>query len=904
MKLEKIKLSGFKSFVDPTVIPIHGNLTAIVGPNGCGKSNIIDAIRWVMGESSAKHLRGDSMADVIFNGSSSRKPVSTASVELVFDNGEGKIGGEYAQYGTIAIKRQVTREGQSVYLLNGAKCRRKDITDIFLGTGLGSRSYAIIEQGTISRIVEAKPEDLRVHIEEAAGISKYKERRSETETRMRHTRENLERLNDLRDEVDKQIKHLHKQAEKAEKYTELKKQERQFKLELLAMRWRLYHQAAQKIDVKLHDVSKEHNDLVVKLRDLTLTIEKKRIDYKEQQNQLNQIQADYYTAVADVSNLEQAIRFNETSHEEALQEIHRSQQQADQASIEIEADLKGLETIKKDILEANATLKTAEEQEQDATQTYRESQQQQTNWQEQWESYRTESAKHKEQAEIQRVKISQLDNANQQLQVRMEKLQSERSELSANEFQTEIGALSAAISLLENQRGELHQHLEQHRQQIQELREQVKLKQTQLHNYRSEIQNVKGKIASLELLQQHAMSKDNKKLGEWLVRMSLTQNKRLAEFLEVAPGWEHALETVLGSHLEAICTENAEPLIPELHQLQDSSLTLFESRADKTTEASTPHSRLADKVSAPWDLSPLLSGVYCADDNNSARNLSLQLKSHESVITQDGIRFGPGWVSVKNDKDTKSGVLQREKELRALKQRQEELQSAIFESEDQTQNAEQRLKEIESNRETIQQQHNLLNAEHSRKQAEASAFSARLEQQQRRLEHINNEQNHIIDEVADHTEKLAAAKLLLTEAETVTNKQEDIRQKLEHVNQSLKDKLYHADQSVNEAKQQVFSIKAKIASLLSSETLTGKQIERLQQQQEQALTRMSELKDKLEQTLAPIDTDKKQLEQLEQNKSQLETQLKTQRQKLDEIEAEIAQLSDKLNVKLSINGKN
>ncbi|CAG7857734.1 structural maintenance of chromosome 3 (chondroitin sulfate proteoglycan 6) [biofilm metagenome] len=893
MKLEKIKLSGFKSFVDPTVIPIHGNLTAIVGPNGCGKSNIIDAIRWVMGESSAKHLRGDSMADVIFNGSASRKPVSTASVELIFDNSEGKIGGEYAQYATIAIKRQVTREGQSLYLLNGAKCRRKDITDIFLGTGLGSRSYAIIEQGTISRMVEAKPDELRVHIEEAAGVSKYKERRNETETRMRHTRENLDRLNDLRDEVDKQIKHLHKQAEKAEKYTELKKQERQFKLELLAMRWQLYHQAAQDIDVKLHDVSKVHNDLVVKLRDLTLTIEKKRTDYKDQQQQLNQIQADYYSAAADVSNLEQAIRFNETSHEDALVEINRSQQQVEQASLEIEADLKGLEAIKNNILVANADLKSAEDNEQEAINAYRECQQQKSNWQEQWESYRTESAKHKEQGEIQRVKISQLDNATQQLQSRMEKLQSEQGELSANEFQIEINALTTAIGLLENQRNTLKQHLEQHQQQIQELRDHVKQKQAQLHDYRSEIQDVKGKIASLELLQQHAMGKDNKKLAQWLTDMSLTRNQRLAEFLEVAPGWENAVETVLGSNLEAICIENAEPLIPELNQLSDSSLTLYETNANVVSETASPHSRLADKVSAPWNLSPLLSNVFCTDDSNAARSLTLKLNAHESVITQDGTWFGPGWVSVRNDKDAKAGVLQREKELRTMKQRQDELGSRISTAETQTHAAEQRLKEAESNREAFQQQYNALNVEHSQKQAEASAVSARLDHQQRRLEHIKNEQKLIADELADNTVKLASAKLLLTEAEAVTVKQEEIRHKLENVNQSLQNQLYHTDQTVNEAKQQVFSIKAKFASLQSSEALTGKQIERLQQQQGQALTRITELKDKLEQTLAPIDNDKKQLAQLEHNKSQLDIQLKSQRQRLDEIEAEIAQHSEK-----------
>ena len=182
MRLKKIKLSGFKSFVDPTTIPMPSNLIGIVGPNGCGKSNVIDAVRWVMGESSAKHLRGDSMADVIFNGAAGRKPVGHAFVELVFDNSLGSLGGEYASYAEISIKRQVSRDGQSTYFLNGARCRRKDITDIFLGTGLGPRSYAIIEQGTISRLIEAKPEELRIFLEEAAGISKYKERRRETET--------------------------------------------------------------------------------------------------------------------------------------------------------------------------------------------------------------------------------------------------------------------------------------------------------------------------------------------------------------------------------------------------------------------------------------------------------------------------------------------------------------------------------------------------------------------------------------------------------------------------------------------------------------------------------------------------------------------------------------------------
>ena len=237
MRLSKIKLAGFKSFVDPTTINFPSNLTGIVGPNGCGKSNTIDAVRWVMGESSAKHLRGASMDDVIFNGSSSRKPIDMAAVELIFDNSEGKLGGQYANYAEISVKRQVTRDGTSKYSLNGTRCRKRDVADLFLGTGLGPRSYAIIEQGMISRLIEAKPEELRNFLEEAAGISKYKERRRETETRIRHTRENLERLADLREEIDKQLARLQRQSRSAERYKELKQQERELKAEHLTLHW-------------------------------------------------------------------------------------------------------------------------------------------------------------------------------------------------------------------------------------------------------------------------------------------------------------------------------------------------------------------------------------------------------------------------------------------------------------------------------------------------------------------------------------------------------------------------------------------------------------------------------------------------------------------------------------------
>lgn len=853
-----------------------------------------------MGESSAKHLRGGSMADVIFNGSSGRKPVSTASVELVFNNTDSKLGGEYSQYDTIAIKRQVSRDGTSVFMLNGSRCRRKDITDIFLGTGLGSRSYAIIEQGTISRMVEAKPDDLRVHIEEAAGVSKYKERRSETETRMKHTRENLERLDDLRDEVEKQIKHLQKQAEKAEKYTELKKQERQFRLELLAMRWNTYHQAAKQLDEKLQAVAHEHNRLFVELRDIDNNIEAKRAEHKTQQQQTNSSQGAYYQIVAEVSGLEQTIKHSESSREQTTVEINRLRQQADRSLAELEADVQQLEEIKAALFEAEEALIVAEERQEDVLYSQQEVQQQKSAWQEQWETYRTTSSSYKEQAEVQRVKTVQLENQNRQLQIRLDKLHGERSELESNDLQSEIESLDTGIEIIETQRADLHQQLEDLHQQIREQRQQIKHYHDGLHTHRSEMQSVKGKITSLELLQQHAMGKDNKNLSAWLASVDLAENRRLAEFLDVQPGWDKAVETVLGSYLEAICVESADQVIPGLQRLTDESLMLVETQSVGATSVAEPvewatevaPTNLLDKVKAPWDLSNLLSGVYCVDDAETARTLSAQLKPHESVITPDGTWFGSGWIKIIRAKDSKTGVLQREKELRLLKQRQEELHIEIEAFEDRLESVETGLKDAEATRESIQQQDNSLGAELSVKSAEFSAHSARLEHQQRRLEQVCNDIDELSRETADHAETIAEYQLLLEQAEQSMEQQEQNKHSLEALNQELQSEQQRVDQSANEARQQVYSIKAQIESLRSSETLTGKQLDRLRLQHQQSIERIAELELNLHQTLTPMDEEKKQLEQMVVDKEQLETRLKTQRRLQEDLEAEITRLSE------------
>lgn len=334
MRLKSIKLAGFKSFVDPTTVPFQSNMTAIVGPNGCGKSNVIDAVRWVMGESSAKHLRGESMTDVIFNGSVSRKPVSRASIELAFDNTEGRAAGEYAKFAEIAVKREVTREGQSKYFLNGTSCRRRDVTDLFLGTGLGPRSYAIIEQGMIARIIEAKPEELRTYVEEAAGVSKYKERRRETENRISRTRENLDRLNDLSDELGRQLDRLKRQADAAERYKILKAESRD--LESLIFWYQLQeHKDKQQAEIQAKDACQKQLD---QLASALSTNERARIDAqvaREDANQaLDKANTAYYTHAATLSRLEA----NKEAYEQQVRQLSANQERI---AKEI-TDLKGL----------------------------------------------------------------------------------------------------------------------------------------------------------------------------------------------------------------------------------------------------------------------------------------------------------------------------------------------------------------------------------------------------------------------------------------------------------------------------------------------------------------------------------------------------------------------------------
>ena len=359
MRLSKIKLSGFKTFVEPTTLSLPSTIVGIVGPNGCGKSNVIDAVRWVLGESSAKYLRGESMSDVIFNGSSLRKPVSTATIELLFDNTDNKVGGEYSKYNEISTKRVITRDGQSRYFLNGTKCRRKDITTLFLGTGLGPRSYAIVQQDTISRLIEAKPDDMRIFLEEAAGVSKYKQKRKETESRIKNTRENLNRLNDIREEIEKQLRRLKTQSNAAKRYKKYKSREKEIHAEVLFTRINglLFKLKDNQEEVQQHQSTFDQN--LTELRKIEADIEEQRVVDTEATQNFNNAQKDHFELQSKIARLEQSIEYEKELESQKSFNVQEIQKELERINKEHKEDSGQINQISSALSKLEQTIITA-----------------------------------------------------------------------------------------------------------------------------------------------------------------------------------------------------------------------------------------------------------------------------------------------------------------------------------------------------------------------------------------------------------------------------------------------------------------------------------------------------------------------------------------------------------------
>jgi chromosome segregation protein len=544
MRLTAIKLAGFKSFVDPTTFSAPSNLTGIVGPNGCGKSNIIDAIRWVMGEGSAKVLRGESMSDVIFSGSSGRKPVGTATVELLFDNSDGRVGGQFAAYTEIAVKRQVSRDGVSMYLLNGTRCRRKDIRDLFLGTGLGSRSYSIIEQGMISEIVDAKPEDIRAHLEEAAGISKYKERRRETENRIARTRDNLARLSDLREEVGKHLGRLKRQSYAANRYTRLQQEKRELESRLLALRWR---EMKQRSSTGSEGLSRQETALqksIASQRAAETALEKLHEKQGQASEEFNKVQGGLYEVGSEIARLEQTIAHARELQQRQQQEFEETQSALADLEKHMSLDQAQVEDLTQSLAEVEPALRIAEKKEATATAALAKAEEEVGDWQQAFELHHAASTRCSSEADQVRTEVEVLDQRILHSDRRLEALGKESGGIDTSKLGGEVTSLQKEVESLREQETSQTAELDTLREEtrsLDKLREDILSEKSGVQR---SLHTAEGKLESLITIQSAALEEGVS--SRWLKSLGLSGASPLAKQIEVENGWEAAVETVLG----------------------------------------------------------------------------------------------------------------------------------------------------------------------------------------------------------------------------------------------------------------------------------------------------------------------------------------------------------------------
>jgi len=658
MRLKYIKLVGFKSFVDPTKVPFPHQMTCVVGPNGCGKSNVIDAVRWVLGESSAKNLRGDAMTDVIFNGSNARKPVSQASVELVFDNSQGRIQGEYASYAEISVKRVVTREAQSTYLLNGSKCRRRDITDLFLGTGLGPRSYAIIEQGMISRLIESKPQELRVFIEEAAGISKYKERRRETESRMQHTRENLERLSDVRDELGKQLEKLQRQAQAARRYKTLKADERTYKAQLQALRWLQNENSAEQLRAKLALQETELERWVSEQRGGERGTDALRERERELKQDAEQVHQRYYQLGAEVTKAEQALQHQrqlsaqkeqrQRQLNDELAQLHRQQQQDQEQHEEIRQELATLEpeyaALAETLAQHEAVAEQAEQRWQQWQDDYHQSIQQQQRQQQaqQQLQVRIETSRQQQQQLQQQAQQHQQD-----LAAVGDQLQEQRQRLAAFDLAT----LEAKVHAAEAEVTAAEAAIAAHQDKQSQVRALVDEQQ-------GERQQLRGKISSVERLLAANQSDWGSTLTNWLAVHQQSTIGTVEQLLQPRHAETlRALDSVLHDWLQAPV------LVAEPTQIPD----LIGARLVWLPQTPTqpPQDSVAAQLQGPLQGWPFLQQLGYADTPAQAQQM---VKGGWSlVVTAEGTLIANDRLQAPQVEEDQSQLLQQQ-ELQNLEQ--------------------------------------------------------------------------------------------------------------------------------------------------------------------------------------------------------------------------------------------
>jgi chromosome segregation protein len=850
MRISKVRLAGFKTFVDPTTLHLPAALTGIVGPNGCGKSNIIDAIQWVMGESSAKHLRGESMADVVFSGSATRKPVQQASVELVFDNADGRIGGEYAAYAEISIRRVVNREGVSTYSLNGTRCRRADITQMFLGTGAGARSYAVIEQGMISRIVEARPDDLRAFIEEAAGISKYKARRHETENRIANTRDNLQRVTDLREELGRQTTRLADQAKAAETYRTLSTEQSALQLRLLGVRSRDLRMAAEEALRRRERATAAAEDAEQRQQAAERALAGTREAREAVLAAASEAQQVSFAAAARVARLEQDLQHLRDRRARVQANQRQIADEQARAGERLAADRTALERHQARLADLAPRQQEAQARAAASAEALTAAEAAATECNRDWEAHLREAGELARHERVEQTRLQHLDTRLAESSERMAALERTRHGLEAQLESARPEALDARIAELAERLSTMQAAAETRRQALDAARAHVRECNQRQADVRGELQHARGRLASLEGTQTQALGKQAGSVREWLQRRGETQGLRLAETLDVVAGWEQAVEAALGSRLELLWLEGGLG-DGEALDLPAGVVGVLAASEAVAAEAVAGDSLAARLRGAPTVLG-WLAGITVTEDAEAARARLLADSGLAAVLTRSGEWVGRDflWRPLARA-GQQAGVLVRERDLKALRADITRLEGEAARHGEALVAAQAAVEALHQEERSAEPELRRLRDEDARLRSEAAALRARHEQIAHRLQgestaiaELELRRAGLIEEREQVAEKLAELQRSLPEVEAA-------REALHARREALAGAVQEGRQSAREAREAAHRLELELTGCSQQANAERAAIERGEAALAQAAERAAALTSELESLAAP-----------------------------------------------------
>ncbi|WP_218353041.1 chromosome segregation protein SMC [Alteromonas lipotrueiana] len=839
MRLKKIRLAGFKSFVEPTSLLFPGQMTAIVGPNGCGKSNVIDAVRWVLGESSAKNLRGDAMTDVIFNGSSARKPVGQCSVELIFDNQSARIGGEYANYNELSVKRLVTREGQSTYFINSSRCRRKDVTDLFLGTGLGPRSYAIIEQGTISKLIESKPQELRIFLEEAAGVSRYKERRRETETRIRHTQDNLERLNDVRTELGTQLEKLHQQARTAQKFKELKATERRLKSELNALRWSQFDTTASKLRQHQHQGEADLEGLQSQLQRSETEQSQYKLQTDELKAQLDVLQREQFSVRTEITRVEQADLHRQQRLQQVEREFSENEERSERISAEHAQLLNQRDSAKANVerllpeqalTEERLAYSKAEEQAgEDAVQDFNKL------------TYKTEQAfleaRHRNE-QLQR-QLTHAQENEQRTKSRIQQIQDDLKKIDNDAGLARIKALRAQYEVLCTQHAEYERELRCSETVLTSSKEQAQVASDTLTKHENSLQLLHSKSAALETLTKARRP-----------ATSQAQVTALWEHIKIASQWQIAAQAVLMyMHNPLWHKVDKAPAAQDYDHFQTQHRIIFNNDFADSAKKGT----LAEKLIPGSKIPHFFNQVIVAQDTAQALSKIDTLSASAVVVSQSGLLLTQSWF-FQYGEDDNQGALELAHQLSEISKQIDDEKTLTSQARAHYNKVQNTTHLAVKNAESTQHQVQHLALEKKQCQHELTLAEQNQRQQRVQTENLNDELTTLTEllkreqfTICETQKQLLEARANQTYHDTQRNQQVSELEKITLQYRSLRD-------AVKQCQQQLHTQQLTLQQEQQNQQQYDKQIQRLTERLDEYALRRKQLKqekDQLEGTSQP-----------------------------------------------------